>query len=192
MRGKAETPIISIYVLDWSLRLEESEDWEPYPAVLLVWRDGSVLWSEDRVGGGPPYFRGRTSTDQVAEAIKTIEQTGAFEGMPWPLHFGFDSAFTTIAVCDGSRRLSMSSWHELFELNPKLVAASYGVTSLDGRNREDVIAAQPEDYRVFRETWKQIRDVTSSLIPAEGHPAGNVRLEVRACGATATATASAE
>jgi hypothetical protein len=64
----------------------------------------------------------------------------------------------------------MESWHELFEQHSNLVATAQAVTSLDGRNRDEVLREQPQNYRQFRNTWSEVRDKVAELIPLKGDP----------------------
>jgi hypothetical protein len=43
--------------------------------------------------------------------------------------------------------LQLQSWHELFEANPELAATSRGISSLDGRNRADMLRADDPNDR---------------------------------------------
>ena len=90
-------------------------------------------------------------------------------------HIGLDADYTSFAVVDKTHWLHMLSWHEVFEDNPNLVATNHGIDSLNGRNRNDVLAAQPAPYRRFRQAWAFTRNKLISLVPEEGKPAPDVK-----------------
>jgi len=139
--------------------------------VAALWSDGRIVWSESRVQGAPPYQQGRFPHEKLAALMETLDRQGVFNdkalARAW---LGPDSKFTTIAIDDGRRRLKMQSWHELFEQKTNLVATAAGITPLRGQKREDVLQAQPEEYRRFRNTWSEIRQVVAALIPQTGTP----------------------
>jgi hypothetical protein len=139
--------------------------------VAALWNDGKIVWSESRLRGGPPYRQGQFTREKMDALLGSLEAQGAFTNAtlrrPW---FGPDSQTTRIVIDDGRRRLKLESWHELFEQNTNLVATAQGITSLNGRERDAVLAGQPEEYRHFRKTWSEVRDAVASLIPPKGEP----------------------
>jgi hypothetical protein len=141
---------------------------------VAVWSDGRIVW---RAPGG--LLEGHVDPAKVAELAQRLHEEGAFgDGDVQYSSFGPDSGYDTILVQLPERRLEMSSWHERFEGSPNLVVTADGVTSLDGRDRATVLAAQPEEYRRFRRTWADIAAAVRSWIPAEGEPfEGEVPLE---------------
>jgi len=70
--------------------------------------------------------------------------------------FGPDGGFIEIIVKSGQESWTLRSWHPLYEENPNSVATINGLETLDGRSREEVLAAQPEDYRNFRAIFDEI------------------------------------
>ena len=42
------------------------------------------------------------------------------------------------------------------------------VTSLDGRNRDEVIRADTKEFQEFRKVWSELRAAVAELIPAKG------------------------
>jgi len=139
--------------------------------VVALWGDGKIIWSERRVAGGPPYFQGQFDWKKLNALLGSLESQGALTNAafqrPW---FGPDSKTTRIVVNDGHHRLTMESWHELYEQNSNTVATAQGLTPLNGRNREEVQREQPQDYRQFRHTWSEVRDTVSELIPQKSEP----------------------
>jgi hypothetical protein len=145
-------------------------DFSP-PIVAALWDDGRIVWSETGIGGGPPLRQGQFAPEKLKSLLGSLVAQGAFTNAAlrrtWT---GPDSQTTKIVINDGPRRLRMESWHELFESNTNLIVTAQSVASLNGRDREAVQREQPEAYRQFRSTWKQIRDAVASLIPAKGEP----------------------
>ena len=139
--------------------------------VVALWGDGNIIWSEAHVAGGPPYFRAQCDRKKLDALLSSLESRGVLTNAalqrPW---FGPDSATTRIVINDGHHRLAMESWHELFEQHSNLVATAQAVTSLDGRNRDEVLREQPQNYRQFRNTWSEVRDKVAELIPLKGDP----------------------
>jgi hypothetical protein len=139
--------------------------------VVALWSDGKIIWSEQRVAGGPPYSAGQYDRKKLEALFSTLKFQGFWTNAalqhPW---FGPDSKTTRIVVNDGQHRSVMESWHELFEESLNLVATAQSVRSLEGRNRDEVLREQPQDYRQFRNTWLEIRDKVAELIPTRGDP----------------------
>ena len=116
--------------------------------VAALWNDGRVVWSESPVRGGPPYRQGRFELGKLNALLARLASQGAFTNASltraW---FGPDSSFTTITIADGARRLTLRSWHELYE-GTNTVATSFGLEPLAGRNRDEVLRSQPVFYEV--------------------------------------------
>jgi hypothetical protein len=161
-------PVIAIYTSDWGLGSTNSG-----PRVIAaLWTDGRVVWSSaSPIEGGLSYKQGRVSREKLGTLLDDLEHKGVFTNKTLAqAHFGPDSRFTTIAISDGRRRLKMQSWHELYEQNTNVVASAHGLESLGGRNRERVLESQPAEYRRFRNTWSEIRQAVTALIPKTGEP----------------------
>ncbi len=147
----------------------ELDDLDPR-IIVAIWKDGRVIWSEDALRGGPPYFEGSIDPKVLAEFLAEVNNKGWFnDPVSKQHHWGPDSSWTAIIILgDGGKLLNMGSWHELFEANPNLVADATGIASLDRRDRAQVLAQQPEDYRRFRAIWSELRNRLQELIPADG------------------------
>ncbi len=143
--------------------------------VVALWADGRIIWSEKRVAGGPPYVQGQFDRKKLDALLGSLNDQGFWTNAalqrPW---FGPDSKTTRIVINDGHYQLVvMESWHELYEQHSNTVATARGLTSLNGRDRAEVLRAQPPDYRQFRNTWSEIRDKVAEMIPAQGEPYTN-------------------
>jgi hypothetical protein len=161
-----ELPVISVSIDGGGMR----KDWATYPRILLiVWQNGKVLWSEDQKDGGPPFLTSNVTEASVNSVISTLSQTKLLHDTGFRKSwFGPDSTYHSIWLNLGGRQTRVETWHELFERDPNLVAVNGGITSLDGRKREDVVAADTKEFRAFRELWTKIRATTSALIPKSG------------------------
>jgi hypothetical protein len=99
--------------------------------------------------------------------------------------YGPDSSYVSIVITRGNDKITINSWHPLFEKNPKLVVTSQGVESLDGRTREDVLKADKKWYQNARRCFDKIVAFTESKADPTGagqpatKPAGKVPAEVQ-------------
>ena len=166
--AQTNTPTLVIYV---SPSLRPAATNTGPQIITAVWNDGRIVWSQSPVGGGAPYREGRFEPDKLASLLDTLEGRGTFTNASLArARVGPDSSSTIIAIDDGRRRLRMRSWHELFEQGTNLVVTSQGVEPLAGRNRQEVLEQQPEDYRRMRQTWSEIRQGVAALVPKAGEP----------------------
>ncbi len=152
---------------------------ESYPRVLMaVWTDGRIVWSEDQKKGGPPFRTGTIKAETVEAKLAAFEKAAVFDKNSFRHSWtGPDSSSHSIWLRRGDRNTRIDTWHELFEENPNLVAVNGGITALEGRKREDVIAKDTKEFQAFRKLWTNLRTETSSLIPKEGKPfAGPLKL----------------
>ena len=159
----AET-VVAIYTNDWGLRSSSGPK-----LIVCLWGDGSIVWSDDKVNGGPPYFTAQVKPEVVSATFKKLLDIGVFD-VPRlkQSNFGPDSKFTTILVRTEGKELKMDSWHELYESGGKVVAGEHGLTGLEGKKLLPVLAEQPTDYLHYRMTWSELRLNAANLIPKSG------------------------
>jgi hypothetical protein len=139
---------------------------EPDQGVLAAWPDGTVVWSDDPVHGGPPYRVARIDPRTVADTIDEWGREGRWIG---ERRFGPDARWTHITAQAGSNRvIDVGSWHEVYESDPALVVTGTGIEPLNERSRAEVLAQQPPEYSDFRRRWELVRGRALSLIPASG------------------------
>lgn len=153
------------------------EEWE-HPIILAMWRDGTVIWSEDKLRGGPPYLQGFISAEHVQRALTEMNRLGYLREKPmkW-VNMGVESNTIVIVIRDRERRVFLQSWHELFEHeNPDRVATSTSEVGVDRDDRERVLATQPAEYRVHRQAYTEIRKLLDGMIPARKYPVGDHEL----------------
>jgi hypothetical protein len=129
-----------------------------------VWGDGRIVWRS-----GEALRQSRIDVKQIEELLQRLNREDAFgTGKVEENHFGPDSSFDVVEIRLPDRHLRLRSWHEGFEQNPKLVVTSHGVSSLEGRDRAAVLAAEPAEYKRFRQLWSEIKTTVKSWTPAEG------------------------
>jgi hypothetical protein len=146
--------------------------------IVVAWPDGEVLWSEDRLGGGPPYSIGHVSPERVRGVLDRAQEDGALDDVTLARPcFGPDTRYTTILFKRGRRQLRMASWHELAEAAGTLVARSCALTALSGERRLEVLRREPSEALYYRVVWGELRGLAVGLIPpAGGRAAGEVLL----------------
>ena len=161
--SRAES-VLAIYASDWGL----ASSGRP-KLITSVWGDGSIVWSNDTVNGGPPYFTARIKPEIVSGVFEEIINKGAFD-VPRleQANCGPDSKFTTILLRVGDKKLKMDSWHEQYESNGKFVALDHGITGLNDKRLLQALAEQPADYLHYRMAWLELRLAVTNLIPRSG------------------------
>lgn len=124
---------------------------DPARAILLLWEDGRVLWSEDALNGGPPFHSGFVTPARVAAVVKRFQgRLTSRESL------GPDATFGALVLrLDGAEYVSMKSWHPR-DPNPKTIATSTGLQARDGRDPAAVLAADTADYQSFRRLWQEL------------------------------------
>jgi hypothetical protein len=136
---------------------------------VAIWPDGRIIWSRDRDRGGPPYLSGRIEPKQVQALLDRFDRESVFDARSFRHSwFGPDSSFTTIWLQSGKQHTRLQSWHEGFEERPNLVALSTGITSLEGRTREEALRADTKEYQRFRRIWADLRAAIAALVPKQG------------------------
>jgi len=150
---------------------------ENYPSmgktrvVMVVWPDGRIIWSKDSMKGGPPLLEGTVDPAKVRQVLEKLEGDGLFTKPANSLfHVGPDASSHLIHLHSGKKEAKLVSWHELYEVNPKVVATSHGLGTLGDRKREDVLRGDTKEYQEFRKLWSEIRKLSADLIPKEGKP----------------------
>lgn len=181
-----ETPIMSIYAVNNGSQgiyavNKGSKDF--LCIIIVVWVDGRIIWSKDDARGGQPYFQNNIEPKKIREFLKSLEQDGVFcSSQSDKSYLGPDSDYIEIAIYDGTNRLYVGSWHELFEKNPNLVATNTGISSMKyygGISRQEVLDKQPDDYREFRRIWNIVREEAKTLIPEDGQQIEDAKFEIR-------------
>lgn len=140
--------------------------------VTAVWADGTIVWSKDQDDGGPPYLTAKIDPAKTTAFLTKMEKDGVFKMKPADLsHFGPDATYHRIGLIHGKLYTELESWHELGERNPGVLATSTGLHyEVKKEERQKLVDADEPSYKAFRKLWKEIRDFTTSQIPAKGEP----------------------
>ncbi len=154
--------VVAMYYQDWGLSSSGS------PRIILAaWPDGSIIWSDDRVKGGAPYRVGHVDPKKFVALLARFEKDGLFSDKKFNQgHYGPDSQFITVLAKSGKKKITMQSWHEVYEESGSLVD-DHGVSGLNGRRRVDALRVLPPDYMFFRLLWSETRGKMADLIPPE-------------------------
>lgn len=117
-------------------------------------------------------LRGGADTQVVSIAASESNQAalnklrdvaaGAFPAGEW-VNFGPDSSYRTIRLKCRDGQIELSSWHPLAEANPKVVAASYGLTSVVDQTREEFLQDDDPNYVRQREAFDVLQQQLVSL-----------------------------
>jgi len=156
-------PILSVIITSFG---------SPGDVVTAVWADGTIVWSKDQEDGGPPYLTAKIDPTKTTAFLAKMEKDGVFKMKPADLsHFGPDATYHRLGLIHGKLYIELESWHELGERNPGVLATSTGLHyQVKKEDRQKLIDADEPSYKAFRKLWKEIRDFTTSLIPAKGEP----------------------
>jgi hypothetical protein len=164
IKDQEERPVVAIWREDWGL---VAKDFGPF-LITAIWADGKAIWSKDNIQGGAPYYQGKIDPKVLENTLRELELAEVFSASYVRDHFGPDSFCTVIYLSRGNKTFTSRSWHELAERNPKVVAASYGLTGLGGKTREEFLKGDNKDYLKYRVLWERIRVKIASLLPKEG------------------------
>jgi hypothetical protein len=141
---------------------------EPTRAIVLLWDDGRVLWSDDAIAGGPPYRTGFVTPARAAAVAERFKNTDP--AMLTRESLGPDAQFATLYLRLGGGRLGlMKSWHPR-EPNTDTIATSRGLEARNGRDPAAVLAADTADYQAFRRTWRELEEELLAVAHAVSAP----------------------
>lgn len=136
--------------------------------ILQVFPNGHVKYSDESIAGGPPFKSVQIDPRRVQMLLRALEADGLRDDpamrRAW---YGPDASYTTIDVRSEKVSLTLRSWHEQCEQNPRCIAGAFGLAGADGRSRAEVLEEQTPEYQRFRRIWDIVRRVTASWVPAE-------------------------
>ena len=105
-----------------------------------------------------------TSASALNRTFLRAVRDRALEAFPqgsW-INVGPDSSCRSIRIVCKEGEIEVCSWHPLYEDNPNVVAASYGLTTLDGLTRDAFLEEDDQDYvakrNAFDEIDRQVRE----------------------------------
>lgn len=174
IQGTAKRPVAAIYCDCEGLSLKHPGGVRQGVSVIaLVWADGTVVWSENHVSGGPPYFKGNMPVATVSDVLKRVQDPEAgveFKYIPYlPGGCGVH-----IAVDCSLRVFTAYSQHELVDetfSKPQSDELAGEDRSLDTLG----IAA----IRQFQKNWQNTKKDIVGIIPAQGQSIGSIRFVLR-------------
>jgi hypothetical protein len=149
------------------------------PTVILVaWPDGHLVWSRDRLRGGPPYFERDGDPKTVTDMFSGFEEDGMFFGHTLSRCFSPpDHPYITILLRAEGKQLKMSSCHELAEAHGAVVTSGGIMGSDYPHTRVDGFAREPAWYLHFRLFWSETRRKLEELILPTGEASAGVLVQ---------------
>ena len=156
--------VFAIYADNWGLGSAGGTK-----LIFCAWEDGDVIWSTDRIEGGPPYRMARLRSGDVISTLDRMDRAGIFDISQ--LNGGeviVDSSFTTILVRRNGKQLKMQSSHELYEAHGSTMHLEGIVPGREPRKRLQLLADKSADYLHYRMTWLELRLAAAGLVPANG------------------------
>jgi len=103
--------------------------------------------NQDRASKGETLLVSITA-EQVVQTLLNEFRVLALKSFPtgsWN-NYGPDAAYRMITIRCKRGEIVLCSWHSIAELHPNVVALSKGLVSLDGRSRDDLLAADDQEY----------------------------------------------
>ena len=105
-----------------------------------------------------PKVTRRISSSSMDTVMRTLGQSGlqefaAHSRMSW---IGPSAGYRVITISYAGKKFELSSWHEQFESNSRLVVTDTGVQPLSGRTRAQALARTSSEYRQFRKLWETL------------------------------------
>jgi hypothetical protein len=82
--------------------------------IVVVWPDGRIVWSDDRIRGGPPYTVGEVDKEAVRELLAKLSRCGAFDPGLFGKHIlaYVEAGRTQMVATDGTGAMYLNSLHE--------------------------------------------------------------------------------
>jgi hypothetical protein len=159
--SEADT-VLAVYYQDWTRGSPR-----PDGLILAIWPDGHIVWSGDRVRGGPPYRQAEVDPKKVSALVGKFDTDGLFDDDKWNVGYWDPHAdFLTVLVKSGKKKVSMCSDHEAAQANGFDVLHWKLPKRLD--RRLEILREAPKDYLFFRVVWDDTRKRLAEFVPAEG------------------------
>jgi len=173
--GSSNTPVFAIDTIPGVLGQLRTNG-----IVVVLWKNGRVIWSRNDCCGGPVYYEGKIATNIVEKFMSELaSQQGVFQGS-FSEYFQarYEPPWTVISVNNGTQALQVISAHEFIEQGNDRVCTMEGIRLLKkGESKSAVLAEQPLGYRQCRSAWETIRSSARGLT-GDGKPV-DVSFEVK-------------
>lgn len=99
----------------------------------------------------------QSDLNKLRDAAVEVFPTGEW------VNFGPNSSFRSIRLRCRNGVIDLASWHPLAEERPGVVAASYGLTSLNGRSRNEFLSDDEPSYIRRRKAFDALQEQLLSL-----------------------------
>jgi len=163
---RKEAPIAGVYI---DLGRAPFGEKTSLKVILLVWGDGRLLWSKDRLFGGPPYFEGKIEKEQIVSLAKKLGQEKLLDPAAIRRQYMYaDSKHVFMFLAKGVQAMTMVSGHPLVERDGEYIETPDGGQKLEGKTLSAALAEQPAEYKEFRKQWDAAMKLLLSIIPSEG------------------------
>jgi len=157
IESQQQQPIVAVYSYSGS-RFREVK------IIHLVWADGTVIFSQDNLWGGSPYFKAKVSKPNIASFFKSLAE----RDLSWEWYNIPDGEFQAIVITIDGKKHKMVSCHELFGSYGDTICTDHGVEPLGDRSIKEVRSQQSPEYQKFRADWDFLRKELMTLVPKEG------------------------
>src|SRR5262245_18860206 len=139
--------------------------WLDAGLIFAAWPDGHLIWTPDRLEGGPPYYAATIDPQTVTATLTRFEEEGLFA---YPdlsrCSLGPHSYYQVIFLQSGENRLKMASDHEIGQ-GPAEEDRFRALVELKDRPRVEALAAEPAWYLHYQLIWCELRRSLEGLIP---------------------------
>jgi hypothetical protein len=160
-RAASATPLVLIYH-----QPPAGRDFPPRRLDVAAWHDGRIVWRRD----DGTLLQARIDTRLLDELLQRLHADGVFGDGDVRLSYTVpDGGWQAVEVRLADRVLELQSSGPR-EGHPNLIHTADGIEVLDGRDPEAVRAAQPPEFRRFRQVWSEIESTVRSWVPATGEP----------------------
>ena len=103
LKGESKAPVAAVYADDWSCF--PTHGYFGAQVIVAIWESGRIVWSEDRLKGGPSYRQSSISKRKLRSLLSDLERKGRFDDGDLKDSLFPMSMFSAIAIADGDRKL---------------------------------------------------------------------------------------
>ena len=135
--------------------------------IVAAWNDGTVVWSEDPLRGGPPYWEASIPPIRIEQTMTLVRSRAAMlsgRRLYTPEH----APFIRIDIWTGGERLHLWSWHELVEAKGDRIVTGNGLSVVPASRPSTLVSTSGAEFRLFRLAWMDIREALANVHPSTG------------------------